>query len=101
MIPDLLPTFAGHRCFTDVRRMSEMKNDHAHFSQNLLLWRFARKDFGYQPLAQRVAALSPSKCPQILTSVHESFPALIEPPNRAGPSRLVPHEQLYLTNLGR
>lgn len=43
MIPDLLTPLAGSRWFMDVHGMSEIKNNGAHLSRNLLLWRFARR----------------------------------------------------------
>ena len=53
MISDLLTTLAGSGCFMDVHRMSEIKNNGAHLSQNLLSGGLQGKT-AYQPLGFKV-----------------------------------------------
>lgn len=97
MIPDLLTPLAGGRCFTDVHGISEIKNNGAHLSRNLLLWRFARKDCTSTTGFQSAAALVTLTMPSDL-SVSESFLTFIEQLNDPGSSCLALHELLYLTN---
>ena len=53
MISDLVTTLAGSGCFMDVHRMSEIKNNGAHLSQNLLSGGLQGKT-AYQPLGFKV-----------------------------------------------